>query len=289
MLQKIKTYCTGGPRELARRVLRRAGQGLVQASVRLESKPAFDLSEVEKQLLARNAPFRNCHAGKRCFVIGNGPSLKTQDLAPLANELTYVMSGFWKHPIVERWQPSYYCFADPLFFDRSEPMKKFFSSMSRRIHRTTYFVPLFAADQIRTNRLLPPDDTFYVAFRTDAGLDLTAYIPPAQSVSQLCIAVALYMGCSPIYLLGLDHDWLAQRGMDRHFYEGKTIDNHPIAHGDLSKVSYKLELRCQLQLWNNYEALLDSARDNTIQIFNATNGGFLDVFPRVSYENVIGQ
>ena len=45
-------------------------------------------------LLPRNAAFRDCHKGQRCFVIGNGPSLKQQDLAPLAQEITLVTNNF---------------------------------------------------------------------------------------------------------------------------------------------------------------------------------------------------
>src|SRR6185295_12690269 len=39
-------------------------------------------------LLKRNEIFRDRHKGKRCFVIGNGPSLKNQDLSLLADEIT---------------------------------------------------------------------------------------------------------------------------------------------------------------------------------------------------------
>jgi len=95
------------------------------------------------------------------------------------------------------------------------------------------------------------------------------------------------MGCSPIYLLGLDNDWLAKRGMDRHFYEGKTIDGHPVAHGNLDAYSYKSDLIAVLTLWNGYEQLKQVAGQSNIQIINATNGGFLDVFSRVKYETLL--
>src|ERR1044072_5448632 len=42
------------------------------------------------ELLKRNEVFRNRHKGQRCFVLGNGPSLRNQDLTPLANEITFV-------------------------------------------------------------------------------------------------------------------------------------------------------------------------------------------------------
>ena len=117
-------------------------------------------------------------------------------------------------------------------------------------------------------------------------IDLTQLLPQVQSTSQLALELAIYMGCNPIYLLGMDHDWLAHRGIDRHFYSGKTVENHPIAHGDLSKDAYKYELESCLKLWQIYEKMKLIADKKGIKIYNATDGGFLDVFPRVDYKSI---
>ena len=67
------------------------------------------LSPEQKRLLQQNESLRGRHRGQRCFVIGNGPSLKKQDLATLANEVTFVMNAFWKHSILDTvWQPIYF-------------------------------------------------------------------------------------------------------------------------------------------------------------------------------------
>jgi hypothetical protein len=276
------------------KVLRSSGTLLVHAADRLPS-PGTSLLPKNRGILRRNGVFENKHKGQRCFVMGNGPSLKTQDLSPLASEITLAMSAFWKHPIVAKWQPTYYCFADPLFFDGSEPMGEFFQSLRTRIHSSIFFVPLSTAKVIQEQGLLPSEQTYYVAFHgtlSDSrikNIDLVKFVPGVQSTSQLGIMVAMYMGCSPIYLLGLDHDWLAHRGADRHFYEGKTIEDHPQAHGDLSLVSYKVDAQAIVDLWSGYEALLRLSQQERIDILNATNGGFLDVFERVNYEEVVGR
>lgn len=275
-------------------ILRSSGTLLIHAADRLPSPGTFLLPK-NRSILEKNGVFKDKHKGQRCFVIGNGPSLKTQELSPLAGEITLAMSAFWKHPIVAKWQPTYYCFADPLFFDGSDPMREFLQSLRARIHSSTFFVPLSAAKVIQEQGLLPSEQTYYVAFRGTLrdsrikSIDLVKFVPGVQSTSQLGIMVAMYMGCSPIYLLGLDHDWLAHRGMDRHFYEGKTIEEHPQAHGDLSLVGYKVDAQAIVDLWSGYEALLRLSRQERIDILNATNGGFLDVFERVSYEEVVGR
>jgi hypothetical protein len=75
--------------------------------------------------------------------------------------------------------------------------------------------------------------------------------------------------------------------MDRHFYDGKTVEGHPQAHGDLNLISYKADAKAVVDLWSGYEALLRLSSLRGIDILNATNGGFLDVFHRVDYEEVV--
>lgn len=254
----------------------------------------FFLTQAERDLLKRNKIFKDKHKGKRCFIIGNGPSLKTQDMSPLAHEITFVMSAFWKHPAIEKWQPTYYCFVDPLFFDHSETLKEFFQSLNLRIHDATFFVPLDAAGIIRQQDLLPLDKTYYAGFHHTAGKDsiqsinLVKRLPYVMGVSQLAIMVAMYMGCSPIYLLGHDHNWLSHRGLEQHFYEGNAgLEKHPEFFPTLNHWSYKYLMECQLKLWRIYEKLSVFSHGKGIQIFNATDGGFLDLFERVSYEAMI--
>jgi len=263
---------------------------LLNSAERILTK--IPVSQNDKELLNRNQVFKNKHKNYRCFVIGNGPSLNKQDLSLLSNEITIAVNAFCKHPIVEKWQPTYYCFADPLYFDGSKEMRNFFQNLQQKIYSSKYLVPIYAKNVIENQELLPKEQTYYAAFRGNLNnglnynIDLTESIPGAQSVSQLAIMWALYMGCSPIYLLGLDHDWLAHRGMDAHFYRGTTIDNYSKAEGDLNKYYYKDDLKAVLELWKGYETILRIAANKNISIINATEGGFLDVFERREYKSI---
>jgi hypothetical protein len=247
----------------------------------------------EAEILKRNRQLKDRHRGLRCFVIGNGPSLNRQDLGPLQDQLTFVMSGFWKHPILSQWQPNYYCFADPLFFDGSAAMGRFFADLRGHVRQTTYLLPLSARKIVAEQGLVPGPSIHYASFQgamdrcRTRRVDLSGHVPGVTSVAQFAIMSAIYMGCSPIYLMGLDHDWLARREQEGHFYPGKTIEGHPAAHGDLARIPYKHDLIDVLRLWEGYERLRIIANAHQCEILNATEGGFLDVFPRVRYEMVI--
>src|SRR5437667_8176394 len=68
------------------------------------------------RLLSRNRELARRHAdGRRCFVIGNGPSLKTQDIRPLAQEFVIVANSFFQHTDCAIVSPQYYCVGDGEF------------------------------------------------------------------------------------------------------------------------------------------------------------------------------
>ncbi|HEY0740052.1 MAG TPA: hypothetical protein VGD40_01270 [Chryseosolibacter sp.] len=248
------------------------------------------LTPEERAILQRNAKFKDKHKGKRAFVIVTGPSLANQDISWLGDEVTFVVSGFYKHESVKVWQPTYYCIADAYFFNGKPDSLKFFDNLKTVITKSIFFIPLFrgyAAN--KRHGLLPQDQTFYIA---NAGLpnhkiDMTGVVQSFQSVSAFALAQAIYMGCSPIYLMGFDHDWLANRGMDKHFYKDSIVQGTPGSTKPLSALkSYDEDVRTVLTLWKNYRALDYIARKRNIKIYNATGGGYLDVFEYARFEDL---
>lgn len=242
-------------------------------------------------LLKRNELFRNRHSGKRCFVIGNGPSLNHQNLTPLANEITFVTNNFNRHPIVSKnWQPTYYCLSDPAFFDGREPRSSFEEILSV-IPEAPFFVPHYAFDFLKETEIIPADRTYYIApcegipATNSKTPDLTELAPGVQTVVQMAIMGALFMGCSPIYLLGLDHDWLSHGGNHLNFYSPDAAQKQP--DGNLPGWSYHSMMDAVLTMWKVYELHQRIALATNIKIINCTRGGFLDVFERAQYESVV--
>ncbi len=50
------------------------------------------LNSKNKKLLNKNKKFKNIHKGNRCFILGNGLSLKQQDLTLLKNEYVFTVN-----------------------------------------------------------------------------------------------------------------------------------------------------------------------------------------------------
>lgn len=289
-------------RRTARR-MRRLANDLTWLSNRMDPPIAPPTAE-ELQTLARNAVLKDCAAGRPGFVIGNGPSLMRQDLRPLAGQVTFVANGFWRHPIValgpdgrrSDWQPAFYVIIDPLYFDGSDAIRTFYGELRARIDGARFLVPASGLGVVQTQALLPAERLHPCVFRGDLvgqgnfAFDFTQPLPGLFNVSLLSLLAALYAGCNPIYLLGMDHDWLAQpKCQTAHFYQVVTVDGHEEVRAieREGRYSYRFNIECALAAFRSYELVLAGATERGVSIVNATDGGYLDVFPRANYADVV--
>lgn len=253
-------------------------------------------SREDRSLLARNRILHDRHRAQRCFIIGNGPSLQAEVVESLRHDVTFVMNGFWRHSVIASWQPTYYAFADNVFFDGTLHSQTFFHNLRTRISSSTFLVPLWTKELINQQQLLPLEQVFFLpiddrfAGHLRGRIDLSRVTPyPIVNTSLVCLLAAIWMGCSPIYLLGFDHDWLAHREPDRHFYGGQTLEGHPGSAVNATRTvgGYASLIGATLGLWRDYEFLSRHACARGIKIYNATVGGFLDVFERVYYDEIL--
>jgi len=249
------------------------------------------------KFLEENKNLEGKYKNRRCFVIGNGGSINSQDLSKLKNEITIVSNSFFKHPSLNSWQPTYYCIVDSIHFSEIEFTSSFFSELTQSVKTTNFCFPVVNKEIIDTLMVLNSFKKYFFFFHNSLAetsireLNLDKPIPGVQSVSQFEIMLAIYMGCSPIYLMGMDHDWLKyEPNMDnersyQHFYSDQTVDNYAKRKYNYS-FSYKTDLVNILRLWEGYENLLSLSVKEDIKILNATKGGYLDVFERIDYEKI---
>ena len=228
--------------------------------------------------------FRNRHRGGRCFVFGNGPSLRGLDLSPLAHEVTFVTNNFYLHPQVELLNPTYYCVSDLWFFD-----KKLHPEWGRHLSRfpadTVFFLPVELKRRIGASVVGQRPNVHYLrcdrrrqVWRTgELRVDATGVLGTGDSVIvDFCLPLAHFMGFSAVYLLGCDTDLGSGTG-PTHFYDARTPARSVEYHRDAWFEHVTRSYAVAKQLFE-----VDGRR-----IYNATTGGRLEVFPRVSVEDVL--
>ncbi len=97
--------------------------------------------------------------------------------------------------------------------------------------------------------------------------------------------LAFYMGCSSVYLIGCDHDFL--NTTESEYMNGATVhhidDKQPqVPFSELiSWVDFCSAIK---KMDTQYTHIREYADRQGITVLNATRGGYLENFPRVDYE-----
>lgn len=249
-----------------------------------------------QELFARNIKFRNIYEGQRCFILATGPSINKQDLRPLKNEICFAVSMFFLHKGVREIDPLYHVHAPnhaPHGFE--VPQKAFDGFNEFYSDRTTIFLghtpykySLF--NFLEQNPQFKKDNIHYLNYYHSPALDESNYNNPdiwditralfsPRSVVYCAIQIAAYMGFRYIYLMGCDYNYLLHvaRGSSMHFYEdGKGPDESKYWR---STEEFYLAYH---RAWKQYRLMREYLEPKGCYIYNATAGGLLDVFPRVT-------
>ena len=247
------------------------------------------------RFLQNNLKYKDCHRGERCFILACGPSIKQQNLTLLEGEICIAVSNFFVHQHYDIIRPRYHCVPDVLGGHKDvveEYAVKWFREMEEGTGQSVMFLSAGDKEWIERHSLFRNKEMAYLYFggRWDdierTGIDLTRSVPGVQSVSVMALAVALYMGFKDIYLLGCDHDWVLHYNTSVHFY----VEDESILATRPGYDEWKEDLGATFEsvarLWRRYRSIQGLAIDRDIDIFNATGGGLLDVFPRVRYDSL---
>jgi hypothetical protein len=218
LLQRIRTLSAMRPLDV-RSKLDDALLGVFNARNRLREAK---LSARMHEQLSRNAALRGRHAGERCYIIGNGPSLRDQDLTLLRDEHTFVVNRFIHHPQAESINPTYYCIVDWKFAG-GRWGTDFADQISRRLPRAELFLTLDGLEfceasrlcEANTKHVVLPNQLFHFGYSRE--IDLTRGIPGGDNVTKVALAVAVYMGFQEINLVGIDGNGLILPEQS-HFY-----------------------------------------------------------------------
>lgn len=226
-------------------------------------------------------PFKNRHKGQVCVVIGNGPSLRTEDLTRL-HELgipTFACNRI--HLIFPQtpWRPTYYFMSDAKLIKQYTddipdvpPAHRFFPKQYRETIRNGRFYNTLEFDYEHEGRF---------------SLDAAKGVYPAASVTTEMIQFAYYMGFSEIYLIGVDFSYAVTQKLDSTTYAYQGENNYfipgylkPGEVADMPNVNANLL---------GFHAAKEAIEGQGRIIRNATRGGKLEVFERINLDELFAK
>lgn len=247
-----------------------------------------------QKIIQDNAKFRDVHKGEDLFIIGNGPSIRDTDLLKIKNARKMVVSNFYLHEDYAKIKPDYYCFAQFTYTElfNDDVAGKWISEIGERSGDPQFFFNISEKELIDSCRQFDNKRVNYMYLESTElerfdEIDITEKMMMGMSVAVDCIQLAIYMGFSRIFLVGIEHSEMITRRYDYFYNKEQGLiagkDSGVLPSGELMK-SFRDNLHNMNRLWRMYEKLKMLADRNGVQIFNATKGGVLDVFDRIDYD-----
>ena len=238
------------------------------------------LEELRRASSERLRALRNIHSGRRGWVIGNGPSLNEMDLSLLKGEITFACNAIFLLYDRTDWRPTYYTVEDPYVAeDRAAEINA--------LHGPVKIFP----DDLR-HCLEADERTYCLHF-------VRAYEPFPQfsgdcsqraywggTVSFLSLQLAHYLGCNPIYFIGMDMNYHVPDYMEGNEILSREADvNH--FHPDYFGPGKRWHDPKVHRMIQSLQAGRDYLHPRGVMVYNATRGGKLEIFPRAGYEEVL--
>ncbi len=259
-----------------------------------------------KEILAANSQYKNMHQGERCFILGNGPSLKSENLRLLESEFVFSVNQIARHPDFEYIKPNYHFWADKLFFsiDENKPEDMELLNVMNKVNtKDNSPVCFFPIEYLEFTRKFKLNKTLNISYyhsglifsdKFKKKIDYTQSVPVFGTVVQWCITMAIYMGFSEIYLLGCDNTSIvttiksALNSNDDDDYAYKLTENEKKRMENLlEKQSLEIYLKSYLKNIVEYRCLNDYCKERGIKLVNCSSTTVIDSIPRDSLTNVL--
>jgi hypothetical protein len=222
--------------------------------------------------------YKNKYKGKRCFIIGNGPSLKPEDLEKLKGEITFASNKIYKIFNKTTWRPTFYMVVDSIVLE--ENVKDINLVETGTKFTLNCYKHLFNADIYFNNNLNKNK-------RGTFSKNIMESLYSSGTVSYHLLQIAHYMGFSEVYLLGHDYNFKGAISKTKDLSNIKELDNSQIYFSnDYIRDDEKKAGQAPEEMYIGMEKAKEVYENTGRKIFNATRVTYLDVFEQSDFDKL---
>lgn len=234
----------------------------------------------------------NAFEGKRCFIIGNGPSLTVDDLEKIKDEYSLASNRIYKIFSKTKWRPTFYFCADLDVLTAEIDNIRKLDIKYKFIRKTFKRWKVKETDNICQ---FIEYGAYYIHRshfeKIGISTDCSKYISTSTTVTCNMIEFAIYLGFKEIYLLGIDASFPIAIYRDGTVVIDESIKSH--FDGADGKISEKTVIKnyknySYPEATNQcYQIYKEYAEAKDISIVNCTRGGRLEIYERKCLEDVL--
>lgn len=258
----------------------------IRASLEARVVQPWTMKHFEKTQYGKAlALYKGKYAGQKCFLIGNGPSLRAEDLTAIHNAgiPTFAFNRVYNIFDQTPWRPTFYISQD-------EKMLSGCAETVSELDLPVKFIPIQLKwwhgihirnalhFNLRNQETEDPRDFLFsdeadrVVYNSSTGMYTAAQI-------------AVWMGFSEIYLIGVDHHFRISQNNQGEIVVDNSVKDYFSEKYNEDKANLYIPNTEKSTL--TYIAMKAHCDRRGIRVYNATRGGKLEVFPRVEFDSLI--
>lgn len=242
-------------------------------------KKALPNKENDEKLFA----LKGYHKGRRAVIVGNGPSLKPEDLDCLKGEITFASNKIYLAFDETDWRPTYLTVTDTVVAENIQDYLKH-SNLCKIFGHGAFQYFQDSNDVVFGN---PPSSGVNLL-----EWDLVKGVSTGHSVLYWDLELAFWMGIREVYAIGLDFSFDVSSKPTGEKAMGNDV---LVAAGEVNH--FHPDYRPKGELWTmpqmdeqreDFRFALEKYKSDGGMIYNASRKTKLDVWPRVDFDDVFG-
>ncbi|MBT4922854.1 MAG: DUF115 domain-containing protein [Rickettsiales bacterium] len=232
------------------------------------------MTPIRSRAKAELRSYKNLHKGKKVIIIGNGPSVRLEDLEQFKDYVTFSCNRFHLCYKDTGFRPTYTVCIDP------NMIRDFGHDIAKNCENDLFI----SSSNITKNH----DNAKYIyRHRTLPFVfseDVAEYVSNGSSVVCVAMQIACYMGAKEIYLYGVDHSFEYSKGAA--LWDSKSVrgDNNHFIDNYRSNKKWRAPQTEEIE--DSYQMCKAWLKEHDISIFNISRKTKLDIFPKLNIEKI---
>jgi hypothetical protein len=222
--------------------------------------------------------YHDRYKGQRCFIIGNGPSLRRTDLSLLRGEFTFGLNRIYLLFSELGFKTTCLVSVNDLVLEQSYD--------EIRGLEIPKFVTWRARRRVKNDPLAIFLDTDYTGPENFTG-DTSGRIFEGFTVTYVALQLAYYFGFQEVILVGVDHNFVTQGPPNQAIISQGDDPNH--FSPDYFGKGFKWQLPDLEGSERAYRLAKAAFERAGRQVCDATVGGKLRIFPKVNYPDLFSK
>jgi hypothetical protein len=265
----------------------------------LPPKITFKMEALSSLYYAKNQPgfgsvkdnhkIKDIHKDERCFILGNGPSIKDiPDCSKLENEIVFSISSLFLYEKYKLLNAQYHIttfMKIPMLKERKDWLDK----MGETITAKKVFFHINQYDYIANSPYFSKVDKHFISTANiERTFDISNVTKGYRTNPLMALEIAMYMGFKEIYLMGIEHNSFVDMKYPYVFGRNQwKFNDANIKKSDSVTHTMTESFNRHYKTYSEFNDIAEYAKQNDIKIINLSSISRLDMFEKKKIEEVI--